>query len=161
MFWSFMVESADTQVMISINSCGWLESVVVFIPILKKKTTFQDMDTELIIWSFPPCKTALCINSAIIVLGKLILYMENLKVMIMLEMQILDTKTLNCTTSLKPLLLNDGLSVFTREIKELTEKQLNLLKLVTTSVTCHKRLFLAICLSNIVIQRNPLNDTST
>lgn len=134
---------------------------MVFILILKKKTTFQDMDTELIIWSFPLCKTVLCINSAIIVLGKLILNMENPKVMIMLEMQILVTKTLNCITSLKPLLPNVGLCVYTREIKEPTEKPSSLSKLVTTSGTCHRRAFQVTCLNNIVIQRNQLNDTST
>lgn len=161
MFWSSMEESVDTQVMISINSCGWSESVGVFILISRKKTTFQDMDTELIIWSFPLCKTVLCINSVTIVLGKLILNMENPKVMIMLEMQILDTKTLNCITSLKPLLHNVGSCVSTREIKEPIEKLLNLSKLVTTSATCLRRPFQATCLSNIVIQRNQHNDTST
>lgn len=72
MSWSFMEESADTQVMISINSYGWSESVVVFILTSNKKTTSQDMDTELTIWFFPLCKTASCTNSVITVLGKLI-----------------------------------------------------------------------------------------
>jgi len=81
---------------------------VAFILISKKKTMSQDMDTELITWFFLLCKTALCISSAITVLGRLILSMENQKVMIMLEMQILATKTSNYTISLKPSLLNVG-----------------------------------------------------
>jgi hypothetical protein len=80
---SFMAESADIPVTISISFCGWSESEEVFILTSKKKITSPDTDTELTIWSFPLCKTALCTNSATTEPGKSTLNMENQRVMTM------------------------------------------------------------------------------
>ena len=48
--------------------------------------------------------------------------MESLRAMITSEMLIQDIRTLNFTISLRLSLLKDGLSEFTREIREQTER---------------------------------------
>ena len=107
----------------------------------KKKTMSPDMDTELITWSFPLCKIALCTNSATTELGKLTLSMESQKAMIMSEMQTLDTRILSYIISLKPSPPSVGSFVFTKEIKGPTERLLNLSKQEITRDTWPKKPF--------------------
>lgn len=108
--------------MISISFCGWLELEEESIHTSRKKTTLVNMDIGSITMLQTPWKTAWCISYHIIEHGRLTLRWASQKVMIQTEMQIQDTKTSNCTISLKRSPAINGLSEFTRETKGTTEK---------------------------------------
>lgn len=124
--------------MISINFCGWWELEVGCILISRRRIMLVDMATELTIWFYQLCRIVLCIGWVTTVLGRWIHNTGNPKDMIMWEMQTLDIKISNCTISLKLLLLNDGLSEYTRGIRELIGRLLSWSKLEITRDIWHK-----------------------
>jgi len=142
MCWSSTEESVDIQEMILINSYGWCVLEVESILILRRKIMLENTDIELTIWFFHQWKIVWCTDWVIIVHGKLILLMENLKVTIMFVMSILAIKISNSIISLKLLQVSVGLFVFTSVMKELIVRQLNWLKKEIISVTLNKKVFL-------------------